>query len=102
MQDETPAPDDVDPDTMTDAAEADTCDGKITLSDRGNSTYSWLYLTNTAKTQATLTIERSWMYQGRRRTDKKQHTLAPDESREVFSFPRNQSPRVSIVSCSLA
>jgi len=77
------------------------CGGAINLEDRGNTEYVWWYLINTGDQAATLTIRRSWLYEGRIRTDTRQHNLYPGEEREVFSFPRNQTPKVGFVACQL-
>jgi hypothetical protein len=77
------------------------CNGAIKQEDRGNSEHRWWYLINTADKDATVTIRRSWIYEGRIRTDTQQHKLYPGEEREVFSFPINQDPRVTFVSCRL-
>lgn len=77
------------------------CNGAIKLEDRGNPEYRWWYLINTAGQDATVSIRRSWMYEGRLRTDTRQHRLYPGEEREVFSFPLNQDPRVTFLHCGL-
>jgi hypothetical protein len=83
------------------AGAAADCDGAIRLEDRGNQDYRWWYLINTAGEDATLSIRRSWMFAGAIRTDTRQHRLYPGEEREVFSFPRNQDPRVTFLHCRL-
>lgn len=77
------------------------CEGAIKLEDRGNAEYAWWYLVSKADQDAILTIRRSWLHEAQIRTDTQQHSLYPGEEREVFSFPRNQIPKVTFVSCRL-
>lgn len=78
------------------------CGGAWRLQDRGNQQYAWWYLVNASDRTMTTTIRRIWLYNGETRSDTQQHTLYPREEREVFSFDRNQSPRVAPLACSLA
>ncbi|HEX5748518.1 MAG TPA: hypothetical protein VFZ09_19925 [Archangium sp.] len=80
---------------------ANDCKGKVKVEDRGNPTYAWLYLINGSDQNATVTIRRTWIYQGKLRSDTKEHRLYPGEEREVFSFDRVQEPRVTLLACSL-
>lgn len=75
------------------------CRADLAVSDRGNTRYAWLYVTNETTSKVEVTAERRWTYQGRRLTDTRVFNLAPKESREVFSFPRNQSPSLRILHC---
>lgn len=81
------------------AETSEDCDGAVTVSDRGNVEHAWWYLTNGADRDATVTIRRTWEYQGETRSDTRQHTLYPGEEREVFSFPRRQNPRIALIRC---
>jgi P pilus assembly chaperone PapD len=83
-------------------AAAGTCSSAMKISDRGNATDAWLYITNNTDESVKLTVEKSWDYKGERRTKTATLTLAPKESREVFSFPHKQRPRLKVLSCSEA
>lgn len=95
-------PTDLNDDAATLACAADGCKRKVKVSDEGNVDYAWYYLTNNSDSDATVTIERRWIYEGRWRKDTAQHRLYPGEHREVFSFPRNQNPMCCITVCALA
>ncbi len=77
------------------------CDKKVIVTDKGNVDYAWYYLTNNSDSNAAVTTERRWIYQGKLRTETVRYQLYPGEDREVFSFPRNQQPLCCIVTCSL-
>jgi len=81
------------------AAEAlpEACD--VVVTEDGNPTYAWFFLTNRGTTDATVTIERSWTYQNRRRRDTAQHRLYPGQHKNVFNMPRRQDPRCRIIRC---
>ncbi len=76
------------------------CISAMKIEDRGNTKYAWLYITNTTNKSARMTVEKSWDYKGERRKSTHTLTLAPKASREVFSFPRKQRPRLSVLACS--
>ena len=78
------------------------CQGKVKISERGNPDYAWYYITNDSDKDATVTIQKRWIYNNECRTATQQVKLYPQEDREVFSFPRNQRPTCSILSCSLS
>ncbi|AJD49989.1 hypothetical protein S7S_17885 [Isoalcanivorax pacificus W11-5] len=75
------------------------CDRKVKVSEEGNAKYAWYYLTNSADTYVGVTIERRWVYDGQLRKDTVRHRLYPGQHKEVFSFPRNQSPVCCILAC---
>ncbi|WP_119791312.1 hypothetical protein [Flavobacterium anhuiense] len=77
------------------------CSNQVKITDRGNAEYAWYYLDNLSETDATITIERRWIYEGSWRRETAQCRLYPGEIREVFSFPRNQNPMCCITVCSL-
>lgn len=83
------------------ASDDSICDNKVKISDRGNFTYAWWYLSNTADETASVTIRRFWIYKGEQRSDTQRHVLYPGEDRGVFSFPRNQSPKIMLTHCQL-
>lgn len=101
MSDEIPAPADALADAVEELADAD-CGGQVSVIDLGNPKYAHLNIRNNSANAATVEIQRIWIYQGRRRTDNRTVTVPANEKTEVFSFPRNQSPQVAILSCSLA
>lgn len=81
---------------------AQDCNGFVRKEDRGNAQYAWWYLVNGADRDATVTIRRTWRYEGQIRSDTKQHSLYPGEEREVFSFDRAQEPKLALVACRLS
>ena len=78
------------------------CNYQVQLTEEGNTDYAWYFLTNHCdKAQATVSIERSWIYQGELKKETRQHVLYAKERREVFNFPRNQDPQCGIIACNL-
>jgi len=100
MSEEVSAPADADPEAIKDVVNSD-CNGQVIVVDRGNSQYAHLNVQNRSENTASVTVERSWLYQGRRRTDTRSFTVPGNGRVEAFSFPRNQSPQITIVSCNL-
>ncbi|MBZ4374183.1 hypothetical protein [Corallococcus sp. AS-1-6] len=78
------------------------CGRTLSVEDRGNSQYAWFYLVNGSDQTATVTIRRSWVYEGQNRSDTQRHVLYAREEREVFSFDRRQQPRLTVLSCALS
>lgn len=77
------------------------CDRKIKISERGNLTYAWWYLSNTADKTASVTIQRCWTYNAEWRSETQRYVLYPGEDRMVFGFPRNQNPKIVLTHCQL-
>jgi len=76
------------------------CNNQVIVTENGNTTYAWYFLTNNGDKYAVVTIERRWIYEGKWRRDTVRHRLYPGEYKEVFSFPRNQNPLCSTIACS--
>ncbi|WP_409416018.1 hypothetical protein [Flavobacterium sp. PS2] len=77
------------------------CNNQVKITDRGNAEYAWYYLDNVSNRDTTVTIERRWIYQGSWQRETVQCRLYPGETREVFSFPRNQNPMCCILVCAI-
>lgn len=77
------------------------CNGNVKITEGGNSQYAWYFLTNISNQYIGVTIERRWIYQGKWRRETARHRLYAGQYKEVFSFPRNQSPICCIVACNI-
>lgn len=79
------------------AASAAPCPVKV--SEEGNRTYAWYYLKNTSDADVAVTIERSWTYERKRRTETARMSLYPGQHKNVMSMNRKQAPKVEITRC---
>lgn len=70
----------------------------IKYKNKGNSQYSWFYVTNSNKQKVEVVIENSWDYQGRK-SETKVIKLSSKQEKNVFNFPRNQNPKSKVLSC---